>query len=201
MSTSGIESNLAVANGQAAGEVLRFGLGMPSPEQLDLLERDRQGRLPMQAFSLIRKQGRPAGAKNKRQQDIANYFCQKFGDPLVAIGEIMTMDLADMAQLLREAQGGETKAKPIRAIDLLSLKVSMAFKAAEYVHGKQPVAIDIRGKADLVLIAPELFKAPGIDPAALQAAVNARGLGAIDVDNMSIVDADYEDVPGDDDAK
>jgi len=197
MSTHGIESALATASGQDAGSVLRAGLGLPTSEQLDLLERSNTGRLGGQSFALVRRRGRPAGAKNKRQQDIANYFCQRFGDPLVAIGELMTMDLADMADLLREAQGGETKTKPIRAIDLLSLKVSMAFKAAEYVHGKQPVAIDIRGKADLVLVAPELFKAHGVDPEDLRKAVNARGLAALDIDNMSIVDANFSDAPED----
>jgi hypothetical protein len=49
-----------------------------------------------------------------------------------------------------------------------------------------------------VVFAPELLRAHGIDPAALQQAVAERGLEAFDPEGMKIVEADFTEVGPDD---
>jgi hypothetical protein len=61
------------------------------------------------------------------------------------------------------------------------------------VHGKQPISVDITGKADLVIFAPELLREHGIDPDALQTAIQERGLEAFDADSMRLLEAPIED--------
>jgi stage V sporulation protein SpoVS len=73
------------------------------------------------------------------------------------------------------------------------LKLSALKEVAPYVHGKQPVAIDVTGKADVILNIPGLT-----DPSHLAELVGQGGLSAEALENLELaqfteVEADDED--------
>jgi hypothetical protein len=72
------------------------------------------------------------------------------------------------------------------ALDALALQLQAHRTALEYVHGKQPIAIDLRKSADVVIVAPEILRQHGIDPAELANAVAERGLEAFDPETLMI---------------
>jgi hypothetical protein len=77
------------------------------------------------------------------------------------------------------------------------VQIQVTRAALEYVHGKQPISLDVTGKVDLVVFAPEILKQHGIDAGELQSAIAERGLEAFDPENMRLLppeDADYEEV-------
>ena len=200
----------------AAGRPIGTSM-LPDPVQLEAF-RGADGRVTAEAIRVVRGRGRPAGARNKRTKKDADYFVQRYGDPLDVLGQMMTTPLRQFVEVLREAdnadereahllqlaetidaqvsklvaKGSLTKAesqtlerlvdrladvaKVLRAtpgklaLDALALQLQATFRALEYVHGKQPVSLEVTSKADLVIFAPEILKNFGIDPDALQAA-------------------------------
>jgi hypothetical protein len=116
--------------------------------------------------------------------------------------EIAT-ELAEAIDKLADA-AAKISGKPGKlAMDALSLQMQATFRALEYVHGKQPISLDIAGKADVVIFAPEILKQHGIDPSELQASVAERGLEAFDPDAMRLLpaqaaeDAEFTEIDGD----
>jgi hypothetical protein len=227
---------------------------LPCPQQLELM-RAPDGTLPVSAIALGRKAGRPKGARNKRSKKIAEYYVQRYGDPIDAIGQLANTPLRQLIEVIMEADGStEREAKLLEgveeaiecirslskrnwsgdvntsrelaedlsdaieklaraaqaisgkpgklALDALALQMQAHVKALEYVHGKQPISVDIAGRIDAVIFAPELLKQHGIDPVELESAVNKGGLAAFDEDRLQIVDAtdaEFEPVDGPDD--
>jgi hypothetical protein len=224
----------------------RLGI-LPDAYQLEML-RDADGKLDRHNIHLVRGRGRPKGSTNKRTKKVADYFVAKYGDPIDVLGQLTTMPLKTLVDVLMEADGGaehrdrltemveeavdhikllrdikgdakdkremaaqledaiEKLARAAQAIngkpgklalDALALQLSAGFKALEYVHGKQPISIDVQGKADLVIFAPEILRQHGIDPAELQSAIDARGLEAIDPETLRLSapeDAEFSEV-------
>ena len=109
-------------------------------------------------------------------------------------------DLEDaIEKLARAAQAINGKPGKL-ALDALSLQIAAATKLLEYVHGKQPISIEVAGKADLVIFAPEILKQHGIDAGELQAAVESGGLERFDAESMKLlppVDAEFSEIDGD----
>jgi hypothetical protein len=87
--------------------------------------------------------------------------------------------LGDIAKVLRVKPGD-------LAVKALALQKQAAQEVATYVHGKHPVSVEVKGKADLVLLVPGL-NAPIMDPARLEDEVRARGLEAVDFENMVLL--------------
>lgn len=226
---------------------------LPCPAQLELLRDPKTGELPANAIALVRGRGRPKGALNKRSKKIADYYVQRYGDPLDAIGQLANTPLRQVVELLMEADGsaerearllegvdeaithikllaavpGDPKdkremaekladaidklalaasrisGKPGKlALDALALIMQAHVKAAEYVHSKQPIAIDNIRRADVVIVAPELLKENGIDPAELAQAIASGGLEGIGVEDLqfgSPEDGEFSEVEAGDD--
>jgi hypothetical protein len=236
-------SALEQAAREAAGAPIRTAM-LPEPAQLEML-RSGDGKLDHGAIHQARGRGRPAGARNKRQKKIADYFVQRYGDPLDVLGGVMTTPLKQLVEIVREADDAHERedrlvklaetieaevekmvgkasltikeiqrlntlvdrlgdiAKVLRAtpgklaLDVLSVQIQVTRAALEYVHGKQPISLDVGGKVDLVVFAPEILKQHGIDAGELQSAIAERGLEAFDPENMRLLppeDADYEEV-------
>lgn len=94
-----------------------------SAEQLDLL-RDADGKLPKDVFRLVRDgkvdrgSGRPKGSRNKRNDDVARYYTQRFGDPLIAIGELANTPFDQLIELILVADStAEREERLLRLID------------------------------------------------------------------------------------
>lgn len=245
-------SSAAGAVNAVASQPTRLS-ALPDAAQLELL-RDGDGNLARHNIHLVRGRGRPPGAKNRRTKKVADYFCAKYGDPIDVLGQLTTMPLKTLVDVLMEADGGaehrdrltemveeavacikalhnrnfagdvntsrelaeelsdaiEKLARAAQAIngkpgklslDALSLQISAAVKALEYVHGKQPISIEVAGKADLVIFAPEILRQHGVDAGELEQAIATRGLEAFDVESMRLIehveDAEFTDAVDD----
>lgn len=87
-----------------------------SPEELDAL-RDESGRLPSNAFRLLRRQngkrgpGRPLGAVNKRSEGLAKLVIQQFGDPVLGGASLYAMPLDQLCEMLLVADGTQERAE------------------------------------------------------------------------------------------
>jgi hypothetical protein len=140
-------------------EVLMEADGSAEREER-LLEGRRRGGRAHQALPMI-----PGDAKDKRE---------------------MAEKLADAIDKLAFA-ASRISGKPGKlALDALALQLQAHRTALEYVHGKQPIAIDLRKSADVVIVAPEILRQHGIDPAELANAVAERGLEAFDPETLMI---------------
>jgi hypothetical protein len=162
----------------------------PSWEEMDALPRNAAGRVEKEDLRKLRMQnqvGRPPGSRNRRNLKFAQYFIEKFGDPLDVMGEIMSMPLDVLIDQMEAAQGGDAKHKPVRAIDAMRLKMEAADKAAPYVRGKQPISVEVTDRKDLVLVVPGLNVGGGHDAETVRAAIEEHGLAAIDPDSRELV--------------
>lgn len=108
--------------------------------------------------------------------------------------------LIDIARVLQYKPGD-------LAVKALSLQVQAAKEVATYVHGKQPVTVDVRNKKDMVLIVPGLNAPIGMDPTALENEIRERGLDALDYENMTFLprseteEGEFEEVDDADDGQ
>lgn len=86
------------------------------------------------------------------------------------------------------------------AIRALATQVAAAKETAPYVHGKQPISVDVTGKVDGVLIIPGVNAPAGIDHTELKQAIDQGGLDRIDFEAMTLLppdrgeDAEYEEI-------
>ena len=160
-------------------------------EQLDLLRDPKSGELPGDALRRIRAsqgRGRPEGARNKRNEKVAKWFIERFGDPLTALGEIMNSPLDVLYEQMVLAQGGEAKGKRVTGRDALEIKLRAINDVLPYIHGKQPIAIDVTGKADAVIFIPGLNAPAGFTSEQLTDAVEALGVQAIEANGIRLTD-------------
>ena len=97
--------------------------------------------------------------------------------------------LADMAKELKSRPGA-------LALGALQVQLQAARATAEYVHGKQPISVHVKGKADMVLLIPGL-NAPVLGAGELAQAVEKYGVECIDVEGMRLLPNPDEDEDGD----
>ena len=167
-----------------------FGF-LPDPQQLDLL-RDERGVLPKDALRQLRLRrsgpGRPAGARNKRTQKVAKWFVEKYGDPLSALGEIINTPPDLIYEQMILAQGGEAKGKRVTGRDAMEFWLTCIKEAVPYVHGKQPIAVDVSGKADAVIFIPGLNAPANFSHEQLREATEKLGADAIEAAGIRMPD-------------
>ena len=198
MSTSGLDRALSEAAGQPEGTIARPLHGLPSAQQLDLL-RDEDGRLPPNVFALARKQGRPPGARNKRDQDLAKYIVEKYGDPVDAIGSVVAMDWQSLRDLWVQAQRSEDKSKPVRIRDVAEFWLKCVQELLDRVHGKAVQRLEVDGKVDGFIFAPQLLPKGSVSDATLMEFMQ-RMQGTVKADDIKLLeaeirDAEYAEVP------
>ncbi len=175
---------------QEAGESEAGNQFFPDATQLDLL-RDDAGRLPPDALRQLRAQqgrGRPRGARNKRNEKIAKWFIAQYGDPLVALGEIMNTPVDVLYEQMILAQGGEQKGKRVTGRDAMEFRKSAILDVLPYIHGKQPIAVDFNGKADAVIFIPGLNAPAGFTHDQLRDATEKLGVEAIEAAGIRLDD-------------
>lgn len=161
-----------------------------SAEELDLLA-DNKGRLPPDALRQVRQargRGRPPGARNQRNAKLAKWFVQQYGDPIAVLGEIMTMPTDILYQQMVLAQGGEAKNKRITGKDAFDMRIAAAKEALPYIHGKQPIAVEVTGKADAVLFIPGLNAPANFSREQLTTAAEKLGAAAIEANGIRLDD-------------
>lgn len=106
------------------------------PVQADLLG------LPMVAEAVVvRGRGRPAGARNRRTQEWADFLIGRHGSPLEVLAQIA---VAPIDVLARELQCSRIQA--------LEQKRQAAVALAPYVHERMPLAVNLEGGQAITLI-------------------------------------------------
>lgn len=88
--------------------------------------------------------------------------------------------LGDIAKVLRVKPGD-------LAVKALALQKQAAQEVATYVHGKQPVSIDVTGRIDAVILAPSIGGKPIADPRMIEGEIRRRGLDAVDLESMELL--------------
>lgn len=179
-------------SGVKAGEPLEFQ-SFAGPEQLDLL-RDKDGHLPPGALRKARMQmqargpGRPQGSRNKRSQDVAKWYLNKFPDPLLILGEITAMPLDVLYENMVLAQGGEHKTKRLTGKDAVAMRINAAIAALPFIHQKLPMAVELSTDGAMILNIPGLTDMAGV----------AERLGSSAMDDLDdIEDVDFDIVEPD----
>jgi hypothetical protein len=115
-------------------------------------------------------------------------------------GQLKALDglidrLGDIAKVLRVKPGD-------LAVKALALQKQAAQAVAEYVHGKQPVSVEVKGRVDAVIFAPGLGGAQPIgDPRMVEAEIRKRGLDAIDFEGMKLLPGVEVDSAEDDESE
>lgn len=145
-------SSLARALRSEADQLSMFGVDA-SPEDIDAL-RDENGRLPVNAYRLLRSKtgkrgaGRPLGAINKRSEGLAKLVIQQYGDPVLGGAALYSMPLDQLCEMLLIADGSQERAEQVE-----ELTSALAAQVAELTRA---VGLAARtGQAD------ELAKAAG----------------------------------------
>ena len=157
---------------------------LPSSRQLDLL-RDERGNLPKDALRQVRQAqrngpGRPKGAGNKRTEKVAKWFVAHYGHPLAALGEVINTPPDVLYEQMILAQGGEWKNKRVTGKDAMEFWLTCVKEALPYVEGKQPIAVDVSGKADAVIFIPGLNAPANFSAEQLRTATENLGIEAIE---------------------
>ena len=191
VSTSGLDRALSEAAGQPEGTIARPLHGLPGAEQLELL-RDEHGNLPKNVFALARKQGRPLGARNKRDQDLAKYIVEKYGDPVDAVGRVVEMDWQTLRDLWVQAQRSEDKSKPVRIRDVAEFWLKCVQELMDRVHGKAVQRLEVEGKVDGFIFAPQLLPKGSVSDATLMEFMQ-RMQGTVHADDIKLLEAEIRD--------
>ena len=194
------QSSLEKALVAEGGSIREFQY-LPDPDQLDLL-RDEQGNLPKDALRQLREKrrgrGRPEGAGNKANKQIAKYFIERYGHPLDVLGEIINTPTDALVEQLKLAQGGEAKHKPVRAMDAALFRLKAVDIALPYIIGKQPVQVQMSGKADVILNIPGLTDAAHLAEFVDAPELTEAGLSQLeyvpDSFGQDAVDAEIEEI-------
>lgn len=123
--------------------------------------RDKHGHLPRNAFQIVRREqaearraGRPKGAGNKRNQQLAKLVMEKFGDPVQAMASLYAMPLDQLVDMIHIADPGKDGKAGDIAIKALNVQLAAAKAVSEYVHSKKPVEATVNLKTDGVLVFP-----------------------------------------------
>ncbi len=194
-----------------AGPVRAPETMFPPVEQLDMLQTGSHPLTGLEQMRELRRRherGRPPGSRNKRNQKLADYMVAKYGDPLAVMGEIYSMPLDALMTMMIALQGCDDKHKPLRAVDAIRLKLEAAEKAAPYVHGKQPISVEVSRRKDGILVFEGMVDGGEATSEDMAALIEEFGMAALEegdgklrlLKREELIDADFEDVESDDGA-
>jgi hypothetical protein len=143
----GIERAIAEAVGVPERQTLAPAaqLDLLAVEQPDLPAHDRVRQARAAEAVALRGRGRPPGSRNRRTQDFVAYFLSTQRDPLLFLASVYQRTPEELA-----AEVGCSKA------DALALQVRAASEVAPYVHGKQPVRLQVQSAGAITLLVPGL---------------------------------------------
>ncbi|MFX4085618.1 hypothetical protein ACKU27_11000 [Sphingobium yanoikuyae] len=194
-------SSLEKAMRAVTGESITAGM---EPEQLDML-RDEKGFLPSDVFRRMRQRGpgRPAGARNKRNDDLAKLVAQQHGDPVLFMASLYSTPLDQLVELMLIADpGGKVQKMGDIVAKALAVQLQAAKSVAEYTHSKKPVQAEVKVGVDGVIFMPAA-SALGQSPVeqvmgTIAAAVNDGRIDPAQLADLRIVDGEFAELIGDD---
>lgn len=141
-------------------------------EQLDLLplRKADQGAEAENRLSTSAGKGRPAGSKNRRTQEMADFILSQYRSPLIALAETYSRPVQDLAKELA-----------CDKLEAFKLQMAAAKELAPYVHQKMPMAVDV-GEGGLIGLTINLGN-------------HANEVSESDGFNLEIIDVPAESAP------
>lgn len=205
------------ASEEKRAQVGLFGVDADA-EAIDAL-RDAKGNLPKDVFRLMRQQpgegrgrGRPKGAGNRRNEQLARLIVHRFGDPVEAMASLYAMPLDQLVELIKIVDPGKDGKAGDIAIKALNVQLAAAKATSEYVNSKKPVEATLNVKSDGVLVFPggvagsfeqlddaSRGAAALIQDALKSGAVTADMLAGMRLADGRIVDAEWSEADDDED--
>lgn len=94
--------------------------------------------------------------------------------------------------------------KKISAMDVALMQSATLRDLMTYVHGRQPLSVEVSGKTDAFIIIPGLNAPADVPMEQLEDALNQRGMDAIDFEQMKLIDVaegEFTPVADDDDGE
>lgn len=168
--------------------------------QVDLFEAANDARMPLPepAGASGPKGGRPKGAQNVRTRVVADYYLNRYGDPLEAM---LRLGMRPVGDLVRELQavaaetGVRLVGKNQSLKDLLGVQMHALEAALPYLRQRMPLAVDVETVRRDVLIIGDVsarqrdrMGALGIDLDAVRAPVEQnQGVSVIEGDAFPVV--------------
>lgn len=102
----------------------------------------------------------------------------------------------DVSKLYRKLMQFMSR-KEVGAMEVAEWWRKIFADAFTYVHGRQPTSVEIAERKDAVLIIPGINAPTDISQVDLAAAIEQRGLGALDFEGMKLIeDGEFEDAEG-----
>lgn len=205
---SSAPSGLAGTLTDKAGPIRAPESMFPPVDQLDLLASGFGAPNGLDQLTTLRRRherGRPPGARNKRNQKLSDYMISRYGDPLSVMGEIYSMPLDALMRLMIALQGGDAKHKPLRAVDAIRLKLEAAAQAAPYVHGKQPISVEVSRRKDGILVFEGMVDGGDVSSEEMTSLIEEFGMAALEesggklrlLKRDELVDAEFDEVEQD----
>lgn len=159
---------------------------LADPEQLELIRDEVPNRDASTAVAVAerRGRGRPAGALNKRNAKFREQLLALAPHPALALARAYSTPVEVLA-----AQLGCSK------LEAAQLGIRAAAEVLPYVEGKQPISVDVRQRADVVMI---MAGAPGVAGEQLEAIaeeVNAGAASGIDWSTIELEDMSFQGSP------
>jgi hypothetical protein len=137
-------------------------MGGATAEQLDLL-RDPQGRLPADTFRRMRIEqrgrGRPKGARNRENTDLAKLICQEGGDPQLFLARVYSTPLDILCEQLLIAEGAPERED--RLIEMCDALTGTLKRAADEQWGKDQMAVLVQVADRIERAASTMKSKPG----------------------------------------
>jgi hypothetical protein len=166
----------------AGSDVLTGHAGASAAENLDLFEAGNDARMPLPepvGAGEPRKAGRPVGARNRRTNEVADYYLGRYGDPLEALLRLGMRPIADIVRELQAVARGTSVpllGKNQSLVNLIGIQTAALTDALPYLRQRMPLAVDVTDKPRDVLIVGDItapmraaMASLGIDPDSVRA--------------------------------
>jgi hypothetical protein len=149
---------------------------LADPEQLELIRDQVPGRDAGTAVAIAerRGRGRPPGALNKRNAKFRDQLLALAPHPALALARAYSTPVDVLA-----AQLGCTR------LEAAQLGIRAAAEVLPYIEGKQPISVDVRQRADVVMI---MAGAPGVTGEQLDAIAQDVNAGIVEGVDWSTVE-------------
>ncbi|MCP3730426.1 hypothetical protein M9978_08290 [Sphingomonas sp. MG17] len=137
-------------------------MGGASAEQLDMM-RDLEGRLPTDTFRRMRIEqrgrGRPKGARNRENTDLAKLICQEGGDPQLFLARVYSTPLDILCEQLLIAEGAPQRED--RLIEMCDALTDMLKLAGREQWGKDQMQVLVQVADRVERAASSMKSKPG----------------------------------------
>ena len=154
-SKPGIKAELA----RQVGSVAAHASARENPaDQMALFEANVEAHMPLPAAAGASgpKGGRPVGSQNVRTRVVADYYLNRYGDPLEAMFRLAMRPIGELVtdlQAVAERTGVRLLGKNQSLKDLLSLQMQALDAALPYVRQRMPLAVDVETtKRDVLIV-------------------------------------------------